>query len=79
MAPEYDEIYAFSDGLAEVRLNGKSGFVDETGKEVIAPKYEEAWAFSDGLARAVQNGKTLVINKSGEVVFELKYKGKQDK
>ncbi|MFI5136001.1 MAG: WG repeat-containing protein, partial [Chitinophagales bacterium] len=33
---KYDEIYTFSEGLAMVGLGGKYGYVDKTGKEVIA-------------------------------------------
>jgi hypothetical protein len=30
--------------------NGKYGFIDETGKEVIPCKYDDAYSFSEGLA-----------------------------
>ncbi len=45
----------FSDGLAEVRKDVRSGFIDKTGKLVIPFKFDDAWSFSDGLA-AVRKG-----------------------
>lgn len=41
----------FTQGLAPVRANGKVGFIDKTGRWVIAPNYESATNFcSDGYA-----------------------------
>jgi hypothetical protein len=31
------------EGLAKVKLNGKWGFIDKTGKEIVPPKYDGAW------------------------------------
>ena len=38
----YDDAFDFSEGLATVELNGKYGYIDKTGKEVIAIKYDDA-------------------------------------
>ena len=37
-----DEYY---EGLASVSLNGKYGFIDKTGKEVISLIYDKVWHF----------------------------------
>jgi hypothetical protein len=48
------------------RPNGKTGFVNVVGKEVIAPRFKKVADFSEGLA-AVQFGKYWgVIDKKGE-------------
>ncbi len=49
---KYDEAKSFSEGLALVKLNGKWGFIDKTGKEVGIPlgKYDNVMSFSEGLA-----------------------------
>ena len=47
---KYDEIYAFSEGLAMVGSGGKFGYIDKTGKEVIPIQYTEANPFSEGVA-----------------------------
>jgi len=47
----YDDFYSFDEGLSLVKLNGKRGFVDTNGVEVIALKYDDAFSFDNGLAQ----------------------------
>ena len=47
----YDDIGDFSEGLARVCREGKYGFVDKTGREVVSCQYDDAGDFSEGLAR----------------------------
>ncbi|MBQ8545178.1 MAG: WG repeat-containing protein [Alistipes sp.] len=65
---KYENVGAFSEGLAVVELNGKYGYIDKTGKEVISLKYEEAGAFEEGLAVVVLDGKMGYVNKSGKEI-----------
>ena len=51
--------------MDEVKLNGKYGFVDKTGTEVISCKYDDARSFHDGRAGVKLNGKWGTVNKSG--------------
>ena len=62
----------FSEGLACVKLNGKYGFVDKSGKEIIPVKYDSAWSFSEGLAR-VGLDKCGFIDKMGVEIIPFKY------
>ena len=48
--PIYEDAKDFSDGLAPVKMNGKWGYIDETGKTVIDFKYDYAGSFSEGVA-----------------------------
>ena len=75
MAPQfkYDEAYSFRDGLAPVKLNGKYGFIDKTGSEVIPLIYEGASTFSEGLAVVKTNGKYGFIDKKGKLVIPAKF------
>jgi serine/threonine protein kinase len=59
--------------LAKVTLNGKVGFIDKTGKEVIPCKYDDAGTFSEGLAAVEFNGRWGFIDKTGEEVISCKY------
>lgn len=60
---------SFSDGMAKVySQDGKVGFVDEFGNEVIPCVYHSARDFKDGKAWA-NNGSWGIIDKSGNVVF----------
>jgi hypothetical protein len=46
----------------------KFGFIDMTGKEVIAPVYAAADNFRNGKAKVVLNGRTFYIDKTGAEV-----------
>ena len=65
---KYDKAWSFSEGLANVKLNDKWGFIDKTGKEVIPIKYDDAYSFSRGLALVKLEGKYFYINPKGECV-----------
>ena len=71
----YDYVAEYSEGLAWVRLNGKYGFIDKSGTEVIPCKYDYAYFFSEGLAEVKLNGKYGFIDKSGRLVIPCKYDG----
>lgn len=73
---EYDYIREFSEGMAAVRNeDGKYGYIDDSGNELILCNYDEADIFSEGLARIELDGKCGYIDKNGNVVFwyELNY------
>ena len=76
----YDDVLNFSDGLAGVMpkgifgfSNGKCGFIDKFGKQVIPCIYDNTWGFSEGLASVEQNGKWGCINKSGNIIIPIVY------
>ncbi|WP_026762905.1 WG repeat-containing protein [Sediminibacterium salmoneum] len=52
-----------------VKLNEKWGFVDKTGKEVIALKYDSAENFKNGKAKVYskQYATELYIDKTGQL------------
>lgn len=47
---KYDQLSLFSEGYAAVCKNGKWGYIDKTGQEVIPCKYDWANPFHEGLA-----------------------------
>ena len=69
----YEYIEGYVEGLAWVRLNGKYGFIDKSGTEVIPCKYDWAFSFSEGRACVQLNGKYGFIDKSGTEVTPCKY------
>lgn len=69
----YDYVGLFQDGLALVKLNGKYGFIDKTGIEVIPLKYDDAISFQNGLAHVRLNGKHGFINKTAQVIIPFIY------
>jgi hypothetical protein len=70
---KYDDFSDFSEGLAYVRKNGKYGFINEEGKEVIPCIYDIAYKFVEGLAKVEKNGKDGFINKEGIEVVPCLY------
>lgn len=69
----YDNIQWFNEGMVAVKRGGKWGYIDSTGKEVIALKYDEAGYFRNGLAIVEIKDKAGVINKQGQIVVPIKY------
>ena len=79
---KYDDVTAFSDGFAVVRLGdfvrGRWGFVDRSGNELTAIKYDQTGPFADGLGPVrvgdAFNGKWGFIDKTGREVVPPKYR-----
>ena len=73
-APSPTRHLHLKDGMSRIFCDGKVGFVDEDGVEVIPPTYSYADDFEEG--RAVVSNEELkmgVIDKSGNVVVPLIY------
>ncbi len=60
-------------GGEEAVIDGKWGYIDLTGKEVIAPKYDEASGFVNGVAIVTLNNKEALISKTGKEIIPFKY------
>ena len=63
------------DNMIAVCKDGKWGFVDLDGKEIIAPKYKEAKSFSNGLAAVSDGEKWGFIDPSGNLVIDYLFYG----
>lgn len=71
---QYDSTMAFTEGLGRVKMNGKYGFVDKTGKLVIPAKYDAAMEFNGGFAAVILDGKSFFIDKKGIDIFKKTFK-----
>ena len=60
---------SWSATLKPVELNGKCGFVDKDGREVIPLKYYYAESFSEGLAMVKLNNQGFYVDKEGYCVY----------
>lgn len=71
----YTDIYAFPYGaeLAVVTRDGKAGYIDKSGKEVLPCLFDDAFDFEDGRAAVVSNGKFGVIDTSGAFILPAVY------
>lgn len=64
--PQFDGLGALVDGLIPVKIDGKWGYIDTSGKYVIQPQFTHASSFRDGLA---QVGLLDYIDKTGTYVY----------
>ena len=60
------------DGLAQVEKNGKYGYINSKGKEVIKVQYKQADRFSEGLALIQEGKKYKYIDKTGSTVINVR-------
>lgn len=67
----------FQNGLLLVKQSGKYGYIDPTGKVIVAfNQYEDAGAFLyRDLAPVKKNGKWGYINRKGEIAIPCSYDG----
>jgi hypothetical protein len=73
IAPQYDRVSYFSEGLAAVARGGKAGFIDATGTVVIPFEFERAHPFASGRAGVRINGKWGFIDRKGKFVINAQY------
>lgn len=59
--------------LLRIVENGKTGFIDSTGKVIIQPQFIEAGEFSEGLASARTGGKYGFINATGKFTIQPQF------
>lgn len=65
----YESIGAFQEGLAAIRKDDHTGFVDTKGKVVIPCRYDYAWGFGNGLSYAEIDKRQMLIDKKGNVRY----------
>ncbi len=72
---EYDFVGHFLDGLSEVSLNGKWGFVDTLGKEIIPVIHDKNFFYSKfpSLIKAKKNNKVGYYDLKGNLVIPFNY------
>ena len=60
-------------GLIKVKLDGKYGFINKDGEEIIPCKYEDADNFPDGLVKVKSAEGCGFVNENGEEIISCKY------
>ncbi len=70
---EYDYIDGFWSNKARMKLNGKFGFLDTLGKEIIPPIYDHAENFYKNATVVQSKGKYGIIDSQGKIIQKIKY------
>lgn len=60
------------ESLADVKIDGKFGYINKQGKIVIEPQFDEAGYFNEGLAKVKIGEKSGFIDQDGKFIIELK-------
>jgi hypothetical protein len=78
----YDFVGELKEGMAVVRNNGKYGFVNKTGKEIVPPIYDFASDFKNGKAEVKFKNQLRTIDSEGKTIskieIELKLKSENN-
>lgn len=67
------QTYTGDSNLYQIEVNGRYGFINNKGKEIIKPVFRNDVQFSEGLASARINGKYGFIDKKGKFVIPQKF------
>ncbi len=59
--------------LFPVKENSKYGYMDKTGKVVVAPSFDHAFNFQEGMGRIKLNGRYGFVNAKGEVQIKPEF------
>ena len=59
--------------LAQVKKNGKWGYIDKYGNEIIKCEYDDASIFWENFATVQKDNKWGVINRTGKIVVSFIY------
>ena len=73
MAKEFDYVDGFNEGFARVQKDGKWGYINTKGEQIVECKFDNAWSFNEGFARVQKDGKWGYINTKGEQAIECKF------
>jgi hypothetical protein len=71
---QYDEIKTSmcEERSVSFKLNGKWGYLNEKGEEIIPAVYDEVEAFYKNRAGVKIDGQSFVIDREGKIIFEIK-------
>ncbi|MFI5153213.1 MAG: WG repeat-containing protein [Chitinophagales bacterium] len=66
----YDYVDDCVCGLSKIAKNGKVGYVNKKGVEIIKPQYEDGLTFSEGYTAVKKGTKWLYLDSTGRIITE---------
>ena len=71
LTEEHTFDFVFDSDLIKIKRDGKYGYIDNKGKEVVKCKYDDALGFSDGLSAVKLNGYWGYVDRKGNEITKL--------
>ena len=77
---EFDYVgnFKFKEGFATVQKDGKFGYINTKGEQIVECKFDYAMDFKEGFARVQKDDKYGYINTKGEQIVECKFDSVSD-
>ena len=67
----FDGVWSFNEGFAAVQKDGKWGYINTKGEQIIECKFDDVGYFNEGFAPVQKDGKYGYINTKGySVIFD---------
>ena len=67
--PKYDQVSAFTEGVAPVNFEGKWGYISSSDSVVIPFTFRSAWQFHNGKARVIDfSGAPCILFRDGDTL-----------
>jgi len=73
VAPGFDGIWAFEEGVCAVRKDGQFGLLDTSGRQVLPCVLDDIWSFAQGLAGAKRGAHIGYIDPQGNWVIAPRF------
>ena len=70
---EFDGVGSFNEGFAAVKKDGKYGYINTKGEQIVECKFDNGGDFNEGFAVVKKDGKWGYINTKGEQIVECKF------
>ena len=69
----YNRIRPYSEGMAAVEKNGRWGFIDQQGREVVRPQYQDVLPYGESRAAVKKDGQWGFVDKRGKETVKPQY------
>ena len=70
---EFDDVGNFYEGFAWVKKDGKWGYINTKGEQIVECEFDDFYDFKEGFASVKKDGKWGYINTKGEQIVECKF------